>query len=100
MCMICASSLARCDLFRWMGRLSPLKSVSHPFPSGRRVTVDVLQLLPLDEVVALMHAGEFKPNCAVGTLYVYVSSRSTWHLRWDCFASSHRFHGAARTSYT
>ncbi len=25
-----------------------------------------VQLLPLDEVVARMHAGEFKPNCAVG----------------------------------
>lgn len=66
MCMICASSRAKCDLLRWMGRLSPLKSVSCPFPSGRRVTVSV-QLLPLDEVVARMHAGEFKPNCAVGT---------------------------------
>jgi 8-oxo-dGTP pyrophosphatase MutT (NUDIX family) len=36
------------------------------FPFNHRVMLGV-QLLPLDEVVERMHAGEFKPNCALGT---------------------------------
>src|SRR6266702_3337302 len=87
MCMICVSSRARCGSLRWMERLSPLKSVSCPvcFPFGRRVMVCV-QLLPLDEVVARMHAGS-SGRIVRSVRYVSVSSSSASHSRRRKFSS-------------